>query len=358
MMILFIASLLFVGLVSESRAAGERLFGVDATTDQLIVIDTATGVVTAIGPLGFGNVHGLAFRSDGTLFGLDVTGSDRLITIDPNTGAGSVVGNVGFGDVRGLSFSPSGILFGSDIASDQLITINTTTGLGTAVGPVGYSGVIGLAYRSDGVLFGANHAPGPDLLLTIDPATGASTVVGPLGTDPIEVQGLAFRSDGTLFGADLPTGQLITIDPTTGNVTYIGPLGSNDVSGLAFEPIFEVSIDIKPGSDPNSINACSRGLVSVAILATDTFSPANVIDPESCTLEGHGLAIRGKTRYLWSIEDVDGDGDDDLVLKFETENLELQEGPDELEVSCNAGDFVGSDSVNVVRGTDTCPDGS
>jgi hypothetical protein len=75
----------------------------------------------------------------------------------------------------------------------------------------------------------------------------------------------------------------------------------------------------------------------------------------STSLQGDELAVRGKGRYMYSIEDVDGDGDDDLVLKFEVENLDLSESTGTLEVSCNEGDFVGSDSVNVVR-ADNCPD--
>jgi len=45
-------------------------------------------------------------------------------------------------------------------------------------------------------------------------------------------------------------------------------------------PVIEVDIDIKPGSDPNSINLKSKGVVPVAVLTTDGFD-ASTVDPET-----------------------------------------------------------------------------
>ena len=51
----------------------------------------------------------------------------------------------------------------------------------------------------------------------------------------------------------------------------------------AAPPVVEVEIDIKPGSDPNSINLKSKGVVPVAVLTTDDFDASDV-DPDTVTL--------------------------------------------------------------------------
>jgi len=76
--------------------------------------------------------------------------------------------------------------------------------------------------------------------------------------------------------------------------------------------ILEVDIDIKPGSFPNSINLTSVGVIPVAILTTDTFD-ATTVDPSSVRF-GPDLAymVHRKAHE----EDVDEDGDLDLVFHF------------------------------------------
>ncbi|MHC4309594.1 MAG: LamG domain-containing protein [Planctomycetota bacterium] len=113
-----------------------------------------------------------------------------------------------------------------------------------------------------------------------------------------------------------------------------------------------VEIDIKPGSYPNAINLGSHGVIPVAILTTDFFD-ATTVDPGSVMLEGLGVALRGKSdKLLASEEDVDGDGDNDLIVKINTENLEpgiWQDGPVLLTGSTYDGqDIVGTDDIIVV----------
>jgi len=110
------------------------LFGSDVATNQIVTIDTTTGVGTALaGPLGFTNVQCIAFNpNDGTMFGVanNPGGAGQvLISIDPTTGVGTQVGPLlNFDAVRGLTFS-NGILFGTDIdAPGRLVNIDTMTG--------------------------------------------------------------------------------------------------------------------------------------------------------------------------------------------------------------------------------------
>jgi hypothetical protein len=76
-----------------------------------------------------------------------------------------------------------------------------------------------------------------------------------------------------------------------------------------------VEIDIKPGSYPNSINPKSRGVIPVAILTTEDFD-AKEVDPSTVALEGVLAKERGKSGKYGSLEDVDADGDLDLVVQI------------------------------------------
>jgi len=107
----------------------------------------------------------------------------------------------------------------------------------------------------------------------------------------------------------------------------IGWLVSTDAD-VAFDDIcftydggvVNVDIDIKPGSYPNPINQGSNGLIPVAILTTETFNAADV-DPGTVTLNGANVAVRGKSEKMMArLEDVDGDGDEDLMLQVDTES--------------------------------------
>ncbi len=84
----------------------------------------------------------------------------------------------------------------------------------------------------------------------------------------------------------------------------------------AFAGFGEVEIDIKPGSDPNSINPNSMGLVPVAILTTSDFD-ATTVDPDTLIfIAADDVAGIEPNCVRHGLEDVDGDGDLDLVCKF------------------------------------------
>jgi len=102
-------------------------------------------------------------------------------------------------------------------------------------------------------------------------------------------------------------------------------------------------IDIKPGSDPNSINLKSKGVVPVAVLTTSCLD-ATTVDPDT-------VLFAGASPVRWTIEDVDGDGDMDLLFHFKTQELDLDENSTEatLTGSTYDGDPIqGTDTVNIV----------
>lgn len=115
--------------------------------------------------------------------------------------------------------------------------------------------------------------------------------------------------------------------------------------------VIQVEIDIKPGSDPNPINPGSNGLIPVAILTTNDFDAANV-DPGTVTLAGADVAVRGKSEKLMAhLEDVDGDGDIDLLLQVDTQSEDAlwEEGEVFLEgFTYDDTPILGSDYVVIV----------
>ena len=87
-----------------------------------------------------------------------------------------------------------------------------------------------------------------------------------------------------------------------------------DLRVLADVTDLEVLIDIKPGSFPNGLNPRQRGVTPVAILTTARFNAATV-DRASIRFGRTGIETAPVHAAL---EDVDRDGDLDLILQFDT----------------------------------------
>jgi hypothetical protein len=84
----------------------------------------------------------------------------------------------------------------------------------------------------------------------------------------------------------------------------------------------EVSIDIKPGEFPNSINPRSQGVIPVAILTTDTFD-ATTVNASTVRFGKNGTEA---PPVQSAVEDVNGDGLSDLILHFNTQATGIQCG--------------------------------
>jgi Ca-activated chloride channel family protein len=171
-----------------------------------------------------------------------------------------------------------------------------------------------------------SFSPAPDSVVT-DPLSGQTTItwldvarhVGNLddrlASD--ETFSVSFKAKSSQVGVDLP------VEAAEAAVNYLDPSGVAQSQSIpqAFITVtgkILVSIDIKPGSDPNSINTkAENGVIPVAILTTSDFNALQV-DHTTVTFEGareaHVDKMTGVARR--HEEDVDNDGDIDLVFHF------------------------------------------
>ena len=185
---------------------------------------------------------------------------------------------------------------------------------------------------------------GPDLTVFIKDI--ASTIINGTATDPDVGDILQYR---WLEGIDefalwKPVGEndeapldLGTILPQyLGIGTHTLTLEVNDGKETVSDEmvltieIASLTIDIKPGSYPNSINLGSNGVIPVAILSTDIpYFDATLILAERVFLAGAGVVVRAKgNNTMAHEEDINEDGLMDLVVKVETENLKSEQFQD------------------------------
>ena len=120
-----------------------------------------------------------------------------------------------------------------------------------------------------------------------------------------------------------------------------------EIRAVRTEPVvlgaLAVQIDIKPGSDPNSINLKSKGVIPVAILTTEDFDAA-IVDPET-------VVFAGASPDHYALEDVDGEGDLDLLLHFRRQETDIMPGDTEACLTGQTYDGVliaGCDSVRTI----------
>ncbi len=114
------------------------------------------------------------------------------------------------------------------------------------------------------------------------------------------------------------------------------PTGANCVT---------VDIDVKPGSDRNILNLKSAGRVPVAILTTGTFD-ATSVDPSTVKFGRTGTEAHALSS---STEDVDIDGDLDMVLQFKLQETGILQGDTQTMLmgrTFGGTPFKGSDSIH------------
>jgi hypothetical protein len=115
-------------------------------------------------------------------------------------------------------------------------------------------------------------------------------------------------------------------------------------TGLTEPEPRDAVIDINPGSDINPINLKSKGLVPVALLTTDSM--------DALTVDLSSIIFAGAKPVKWGVQDIDGDGNDDVLLHFKTGELsDLSSSSTEAVLTGATIDstlFSGKDSVKIL----------
>lgn len=96
-------------------------------------------------------------------------------------------------------------------------------------------------------------------------------------------------------------------------------VGLNGGTIEVFSSVRAVDMDIKPGDVPNTLNLRSRGVVPVAILTTDSFD-ATLIDASSLRF---GMTGEESAALRTALDDVDNDGDTDLMVFFRSRDTDI-----------------------------------
>lgn len=115
-------------------------------------------------------------------------------------------------------------------------------------------------------------------------------------------------------------------------------------------------VDVKPDTEENPVNPDERGVVPVAVLATDGFDPVDRMDvgtlrfgaPDTVAAGGGASPAHGG-----HAEDVDDDGNEDLLVHFPVEDTGLADGDTEARLVGATRDgttLSGTDDVRIVGG--------
>ncbi|MFC1969906.1 hypothetical protein ACFLVV_01665 [Chloroflexota bacterium] len=156
--------------------------------------------------------------------------------------------------------------------------------------------------------------------------------------------------------------ETIAIDsggPKYATVTfYYGDYGDTAQTGIGNQTISvtEGDLDIKPGSFPNSINTKKNGVTPVALLGSATFDVTTVnvttlrFGPNDAEPK-HDLTILAT--YVFHLEDVNYDGNTDLVSHYKTKDTGIAVGQTsaclDYDLTTPVGVTTVCDSIRVIK---------
>jgi hypothetical protein len=184
---------------------------------------------------------------------------------------------------------------------------------------------------------------------TLSVAGAGTKILG--STAPDGHVGFAYGADGAvvvLADADVFTNRILS--PGDDQEKLLHNILDHFASMLEAPPL-EITIDIKPGGVTNSVNADSKGVVPVAVLTTSVaagevidFDPWDSIDVTTLAFGPAPAPLAMEA----AAEDVDQDGDIDMLLHFRTQAIGIECGDTELALVAMTYDgqsAIGTDTI-------------
>jgi hypothetical protein len=168
----------------------------------------------------------------------------------------------------------------------------------------------GLEHGVNGNIVGNEGEGTIDITTVLDPNLAENG--GPTLTHALVEGSLALNAGDNDKAVDADGNPLVYDQRGDGFARIYG--GTVDIGAFEEQPQ-SVQIDVKPGSDPNAINLSSNGLIAVAIFTTDDFDASQV--------DAGTVVFAGASAVHSALEDVDGDGDLDMVLHFQVDDTNL-----------------------------------
>ena len=83
-----------------------------------------------------------------------------------------------------------------------------------------------------------------------------------------------------------------------------------------------VNVDVKPGSNQTRVNVGARGVIPVAVLSTSTFDATKV---DTISVRFGRTGTEAPARH-YSVQDVNSDGLQDIVVQFNIQSTGIQSG--------------------------------
>jgi len=390
-----------IALGDSANGVG-TVFKVDTSNNTETILHTFTNTPDGAFPVGSlvrdaaGNLYGTTQTGGsanlGTVFKIDTSNTETILHSFTNTPDGSqpfgsmvmdAAGNL-YGTTNQGGASGFGTVFKLDTSN------NTETVLHSFAGLDGRFPAAGLIMDAAGNIYGTTGQGGADYgpmntawgtVFKID-TSNTETVLhsftntpdgqGPNSVLTLDAAGNLYGT--TVFGGASGLGTVFKIDTSNTETvlhSFTGAEGSQPAAGLILDSagnlygtasrgtsnagtVFEliqtipVTIDIKPGQDPPSINTKNRGTIPVAILSTPTFDALTQVNQTSLTFGRTGS--EKSLAFCSDATDVNGDGLPDLICNFNTVLTGFQAG-DTTGVlegkTVNGTIIMGSDSVIV-----------
>ena len=373
------------GAVDNTRYVLGGSSGVSPAT-SVFAYDPGSGTWTTKAPMPVGRIGAAAAAVNGVLYAFGGTGDETGVeAYDPRTNTWSVKGRMqtprvlgGAAAVNGVIYVIGGMNSTALLSSVERYDPSTDTWTQKASMPTPRT-MLGVGVI-DGIIYAVGGFGGiGNELEAYDPASDTWTKKSAMPTARRELTANVLNGELYAIGGitDSFTNAVEAYNPTTntwaskpvmptvrsdiasaaangaiyvfGGIDALGILSTNEAFGNFTQTI--VSIDIKPGSSPNTINLGSSGVVPVAILSSPTFD-ATQVDPATIRLAASAVRLNGQSdKASCNVRDVNRDGRPDLVCHVKTDQFAIQPGSTSAVLTgrtFNGQDIQGVDSIQIV----------